>query len=178
VKFLKKKHCMVDLETLNSTTDAIILSIGACTFNFTGDGIQEKFYVNVDPQDCKTYGLTSSKDTIKWWVSQSKEVLRAFKSPEPVPLVDALTAYYKFFTDNGCDFIWCHGQFDIPILELASTRAGIVPAYKYWQHMDNRTVMTLLDSNPPRDKNTHHNAVEDAMAQAYHLVTLFEQPAF
>jgi hypothetical protein len=168
---------MVDLETLNSTTDSVILSIGACVFDFT-NGISKKFYINVDPADCKTYGFTTSKETIKWWSTQPKEVLAAFKSPTPVPLKPALSEFYNFFEANACDFIWAHGQFDIPILELASSRTGIVAPYKYWQHMDNRTVMTLLDSKPPRDKNTHHNAVEDAMAQAYHLVTLFEQPAF
>ena len=177
MKWLNKKHMMVDLETLATTCDAAILSIGACKFDFVGGGISDTFYLNVDPKSCKDVGMRIDKETIKWWTSQP-EALKAFKNPTPVSIQNALVQFTEWFDS---DYIWCQGQFDVPIIEYAYHKIGSKSPYKYWQAMDSRTAFTLLDvrNDKARDgAKDYHNALGDAVAQAKLLISLFEKEAF
>jgi hypothetical protein len=62
---------MIDLETLATSTDAAILTIGAVKFDPFGKDIQEpqmeSFYVRVDLDSCHDIGLKVNDDTIAWW---------------------------------------------------------------------------------------------------------------
>ena len=61
---------MIDLETLATSPDAAILTIGAVKFDPFGDDIKdpkcEKFYVRVDLDSCDRIGLVTTDDTIAW----------------------------------------------------------------------------------------------------------------
>ena len=67
---------MIDLETLNTTPDSTILTIGAVKFDPFGSEIKEpkmdSFYVKVDLDSCDRIGLTTNDDTIAWWANQLK----------------------------------------------------------------------------------------------------------
>jgi hypothetical protein len=58
---------MIDLETLDVTPTASILTIGAVRFDPFGDDVNEpscdKFYVTVDLDSCDRLGLTVSDST-------------------------------------------------------------------------------------------------------------------
>ena len=61
---------MIDLETLNTTPDAAILTIGAVKFDPFGSEVKEpkmdSFYCKVDLDSCDRIGLTTNDDTIAW----------------------------------------------------------------------------------------------------------------
>jgi len=96
---------MIDLETLATSPDAAILTIGAVKFDPFGDDIKdpkcEKFYVRVDLDSCDRIGLVTTDDTIAWWANQSKEAQdEAFGEDNRVDIVDAFNQLYKFCHTN------------------------------------------------------------------------------
>ena len=68
---------MIDLETLATSPDAAILTIGAVRFDPFGreltDPEMDSFYVRVDLDSCDEIGLVTNDDTIAWWANQSDE---------------------------------------------------------------------------------------------------------
>ncbi len=83
---MAKTDIMIDLETLATSPDAAILTIGAVKFDPFGDDINEpncdKFYVKVDLDSCDRIGLVTHDDTIAWWANQSKEAQEEAFSPD------------------------------------------------------------------------------------------------
>ena len=67
---------MVDLETLSTRSNALILTIGAVPFNNTGDvSVGEELYfyqrVSLDSyQDCFSFHMDYK--TLVWWMKQVK----------------------------------------------------------------------------------------------------------
>lgn len=181
--FIEAENIMVDLETLSDNPDAAILSIGACAFRFNSGGKPWKntFYVNVDPKDCKKYGLTVSKDTVEWWSKQSKEVRQSFVEPPPVDLKTALEGFTAWTQSISSEFyLWSNGAaFDAPILEIAYRNVGLKKPWHYRNVMCFRTVCNIsgVNSNKLRSEDKMlHNALIDAGAQAEILMGIFDDP--
>jgi DNA polymerase III epsilon subunit-like protein len=158
---------MLDLETLATTHDAVVLTIGAVKFN--AFSLQEPFdelymRVNIDEQIAK--GRDIEEATMTWWGNQEPVVQEeAFSSDNRESVADMLNALNKFLV--GVDKIWCQGpHFDITILETLFKQYGIPRNWDFWQIMDSRTLFSV--HGDPRDKNskTLHNAVEDCKSQA------------
>ena len=74
---MAKTDIMIDLETLATSSDAAILTIGAVKFDPLDYNVEfddsDKFYVKVDLDSCNDINLTVSEDTINWWATQSEE---------------------------------------------------------------------------------------------------------
>ncbi len=86
---------MIDLETLATSPDASVLSIGAVKFDPFGDELNDQqmdsFYVRVDLDSCDRLGLVTSDSTIAWWAQQSQEAQdEAFNPEGRVDIVDAM----------------------------------------------------------------------------------------
>ena len=64
-------HLMIDLETLATTPEAAVLTIGACKFDPRGNTIADTFYerIDVDSQD-----RDINPSTIEWWSKQDKAI--------------------------------------------------------------------------------------------------------
>lgn len=169
----KTVHIMVDLETLSTRANATILSIGAVKFTL-GDGVIDKFYINVDGKSCKDAGLHVSKDTVKWWSEQNKEALKALLV-DPRPLDEAMQKFTEFCGTDEI-MIWGNGaSFDVTILGEAYEAVGVSRyPWKHWNIMCFRTVMNLMgirNSEIRKSENdTHHHALDDAMSQMNTLV--------
>jgi exodeoxyribonuclease VIII len=67
---------MIDLETLATSPNAAVLTIGAVKFDpfniETDNPTCEKLYIKVDLDSCDALGLDVSEDTLEWWSQQSK----------------------------------------------------------------------------------------------------------
>ena len=68
------RHLMVDLETLATSPDAVILTIGAVTFDPASNKIFDKLYYRVDVESCDRLGMTVNDDTVEWWSKQAADV--------------------------------------------------------------------------------------------------------
>lgn len=160
---------MIDLETLATSPDAAILTIGAVKFDPFKVSVEfddkDKFYVKVDLDSCNELNLTVSDDTINWWATQSEEAREeAFSQTGRIHVEDAFADLYKFCW--GASRVWSNGAaFDIVICETVFKRIHKKIPWDFWQVRDVRTIFDL-GINPERPKVTAHNALADAEAQA------------
>ena len=167
---------MIDLETLNTTPDSTILTIGAVKFDPFGSEIKEpkmdSFYVKVDLDSCDRIGLTTNDDTIAWWANQSKEAQAAAFDPDGrIPIEDAFAQLYKFCW--GAKRVWANGScFDIIICEHVFRKIGKAIPWSFWEVRDVRTAFDL-GINPQRPPVTAHHALEDAWNQAVGIQNVY-----
>jgi len=160
---------MIDLETLDVTPTATILTIGAVKFDPFGDDQKqktaEKFYVRVDVDSCDRLGATVNPQTIEWWGSQSKEAQdEAFDPENRIDIHDAMDQLYKFCW--GGKRVWSHGAtFDIPICEFYFRKIGKAIPWQFWEARCTRTLFDI-GINPNRPPVLKHHALEDAWNQA------------
>jgi len=166
---MAKTDLMIDLETLATSSDASILTIGAVKFDPFGSVADftdnDKFYVKVDLDSCNELNLTVSDDTLNWWATQSKEAQEeAFSTEGRIHIEDAFADLYKFAW--GAQRVWSNGAgFDVVICETVFKRIHKKIPWDFWQVRDVRTMFDL-GIDPMRPKITAHNALEDALAQA------------
>ncbi len=157
---------MFDLETLDTKPSAVILSLGAVKFDPRQKGLDPdaerlSLRLEIDPQSAM--GRTISDDTIAWWATQSKEAQEAaFSDVNRVTVEDAIDQFHKFVWNS--ERVWSQGSFDVNIIEHLYTSIGKPYAWQYWQVRDSRTLFDFVDGQLDRTK--HHDAVEDAIAQA------------
>ncbi len=78
--------------------------------------------------DLETAGGVIDRDTIKWWLKQSREAQSAIMTDE-IPLDDALLQLREFIDENSGEFfvqVWGNGaNFDNTILRRSYERQGI-----------------------------------------------------
>jgi hypothetical protein len=68
-------HGMIDLETLSTRPDAVILTLGAIKFNpYTQDDPYDPLYFKVDVDAQTALGRHVMEDTINWWSTQPQEI--------------------------------------------------------------------------------------------------------
>ena len=167
---------MIDLETLATSTDAAILTIGAVKFDPFGKDIEEpdmdSFYVKVDLDSCHDLGLAVSDDTVAWWANQSKEAQEeAFGTDNRVHIRDAFDQLYKFCW--GAKRVWSNGSgFDIVICETVFKRLQKACPWNFWQTRDCRTAFDL-GINPNRPPVLQHHALQDAWNQAVGIQNVY-----
>ena len=141
-------HLMVDLETLATTPDAAILTIGACKFDPYGKTITDQFYERID--------LDSQKD--------KKIQEDAFGEGGRIKLSEAMKKLYRF--GLGTKNIWSHGSiFDVVILENVASSLQQGVTWNFWEIRDTRTLFDI--ANVEVQVEGKHNALADATAQSY-----------
>ena len=160
---------MIDLETLDVTPTATILTIGAVKFDPFGDDVNnpkcEKFYVRVDVDSCDKLGATVSQSTLDWWAQQEKAAQdEAFDPNGRIDIADAMAQLYKFCW--GAKRVWSHGAgFDVPICEFYFRKTGKAIPWAFWEVRCTRTLFDI-GINPHRPPVLKHHALEDAWNQA------------
>jgi len=59
-------RAMLDIETLATTPDAAIVSIGAVTFSTDADPIGQELHISVSTESCREHGRRVDQDTLDW----------------------------------------------------------------------------------------------------------------
>ena len=168
------RHLMVDLETLATSPNATILTIGAVTFDPASNKIFDKLYYRVDVESCDRLGMTVNDDTVEWWSKQAADVqTEAFAEDNRVPIEEVIEKFHKFAWN--CDAFWSHGAtFDLVILDCYYRKLNKVPPWNFWQIRDTRTLFDL-GYDPEMPKEGLHNALEDASRQAIGVQTIYRK---
>lgn len=164
---------MIDLETLSTRKNAVILVLCAVKFdphNFKGVDNLEKFYYRVNIESCKKIGMSWDQNTMRWWEQQQPEVREeAFGEPRYGihQVLREFTAWVK-----GCERVWSHGaSFDVPILEEAYSLCNLPVPWKYYHVRDTRTLYDLAQITLPTTSGSSgggfgkHNALYDCYQQ-------------
>jgi 3' exoribonuclease, RNase T-like len=161
------KNLMIDIETLATRPDAIILSIAAVKFEFGSDKI-EQFSINIDPKSCKQHGMVSDPATIAWWKEQKPEAIAAFMK-NPVTIDHALDKLSEFVGPDWKDIVfWCNGMnFDYPVLEWSYKALNKPVPWRYWNLRDARTVYAVFDIDMRYIERVgvYHNSIDDCLTQ-------------
>ncbi len=169
---------MIDLETLATSPNAAVLTIGAVKFDPFGDELSdpscEKFYIKVDIDSCDELQLDVSEDTVNWWSKQSKEAQEeAFSTDNRIHVREAFNQLYKFCW--GAKRVWSHGAaFDVVICENIFRKLNKAVPWSFWEIRDTRTLFDL-GIDPQRPPVLKHHALEDAWNQAVGVQKVFQR---
>lgn len=174
-------HLMIDLETMGKNPDAPIISIGAIFFDPQTGDMGPEFSKTID---LETAGGVIDRDTIKWWLKQSREAQSAIMTDE-IPLDDALLQLREFIDENSGEFfvqVWGNGaNFDNTILRRSYERQGIPCPWRYYNDRDVRTIVELgkaIDFDARRAipfEGERHNALDDARYQAKYVSVIWQK---
>ncbi len=172
------KHLMVDLETMATGPNSVILTIGAVKFDPHGSSVDRSshniLYRRIDTESCEALGMVIDPATLDWWSKQDPVIIdEAFNPEDRIPVTQALDEFHKFAW--GCDAFWSHGSiFDIVILEHYYRTLKKPLPWNFWQIRDTRTIFDLgYDPQMPKDQK--HNAFEDAYRQAVGVQNMYRK---
>lgn len=167
---------MLDIETLGTCPDCVVLTLGAVKFNpYTREDMIGGIYCKPDVDDQIAQGRIVREDTMQWWSEQAEEVREEALGIEGrIPVVQMLQELNRFLV--GANNIWAQGTvFDIGILEHLYRQYGMVPNWQYWQITDSRTLFKVHGDPRVKGKEGLHNALEDCVSQAEAVQEIFSR---
>lgn len=189
------EHLLIDIETLGTDTDSVVLSIACVPFvlethTYFSELLKVGFCVKFDVQEqIKTYHRTVEDGTMKWWKAKPKEVFDAMVRPSSndVDLKEGITRLNRFikgiknyyFNDS---YVWSRGNnFDFPILKSLYKATGIGIPYNDWRVRDVRTAIDIMAGVDNGQYELRfggegfiaHNPLHDAAMDAARLNELF-----
>ncbi|TFX71467.1 exonuclease [Escherichia coli] len=174
-------HLMIDLETMGKNPDAPINTLAGKFFDPATGEMGPEFSKTID---LETAGGVIDRDTIKWWLKQSREAQSAILTDE-IPLDDALLQLREFIDENSGEFfvqVWGNGaNFDNVILRRSYERQGIPCPWRYTNDRDVRTMVALglvmdFDARSVITfEGERHNALHDARYQAKYVSVIWQK---
>ncbi|EPW7344955.1 3'-5' exoribonuclease domain-containing protein, partial [Escherichia coli] len=174
-------HLMIDLETMGKNPDAPINALAGKFFDPATGEMGPEFSKTID---LETAGGVIDRDTIKWWLKQSREAQSAILTDE-IPLDDALLQLREFIDENSGEFfvqVWGNGaNFDNVILRRSYERQGIPCPWRYTNDRDVRTMVALglvmdFDARSVITfEGERHNALHDARYQAKYVSVIWQK---
>ena len=187
-RFERFGDIMVDLETLGTRQDAIVLEISAVEFNCHTGEIGEVFDAKLDIDEQVQYRRSLSRETLQWWFKQDEAAIKNVFDDVGGIKFQTSKALYEFSNfvkrcDNKCNSdsdrrvvkLWGNGSiFDLGILQnmYETCIRKVKLPWKFWAVND---VRTIVDLNPDVKKNcefdgTPHCAVDDCKHEIKYLV--------
>lgn len=163
----------VDLETLSTRHDGMIISIGAVKHD--DRQIIDSFHVAIDPKDAERYGRHISAGTTLWWLDEERaDARRSWLKQSQLDMDSALDGFAKWFGLESLP-VWGNGAtFDNVLLRSSFDAVGIPCPWGHWHDRCYRTLKNMAPSIPLVREGVHHNAVDDAMSQAKHLQAIVQ----
>lgn len=178
-------HIMLDLETMSTASNAVILAIGAVHFGQAEPDERASFYIDIEAGWYmktlvgKTFDV--DLDTVMWWLQQSDAARAAVANNQSTAqLPGALDAFQSWAItradgDPSRLHIWGNGAgFDNVILANAYKACGVDAP---WRFRNDRCYRTLknehadIPATPMAEEDRHH-ALKDAVHQANHLMQI------
>ncbi|WP_010603982.1 3'-5' exonuclease [Pseudoalteromonas maricaloris] len=176
---------MTDLETMSTSSNAALVSIGACFFDPLNGDIGASFEISVDL-------TTSAKlcemdaETVLWWLERSDEARRKLLAHDVLPLAEALGEFDQWVSqieDIDTRTVWGNGAtFDNTILRNAYKACGMQAPWQFRNDRDVRTVVDLgrrlFNFDPKKEipfEGTRHSALDDAIHQAKYVSAIIQK---
>lgn len=188
-RFERFGDIMVDLETLGTRQDAIVLEISAVEFNCHTGEIGEVFDAKLDIDEQVQYRRSLNCKTLQWWFKQDEEARKNIFVEDVdiirfnIPWVLAEFSNFVERCNNKCNSdsdrrvvkLWGNGSlFDLGILQnmYETCLPNMKLPWKFWAVND---VRTIVDLNPDVKRNckfdgTPHCAVDDCKHEIKYLV--------
>ena len=174
----KAAHIVIDLETLSTQPNALVLSIGAVGLNKYGDILPGAgFHLPIDPA-AQQKRRHVDIGTQQWWAGIKCPIARCASIDAPATtqalVENALTAFSDFvneWSDQDTVCIWGNGcSFDNVILATLYQDWNKPLPWRFWNDRDMRTITAIFPHLKllPFDGFKHH-ALDDAMHEAQQL---------
>jgi hypothetical protein len=161
-------HGMIDLETLGTNPECVIMTLGAIKFDpFTDEEPHSGIYLRCEIEEQTDLGRTIDDSTLAWWAKQDAAIKEeAFGDHDRVSMDELTRAINKFCV--GVDVLWCQGPlFDYAILQNLYKQIGKPCPWNYWQIRDSRTLFAMMPTDPRKAiQESLHNALADCYYQA------------
>lgn len=168
---------MLDIETLSTRPESVIVTIGAVKFDPWGEDVDTDnglyYRINVDEQLALDRHVLES--TVEWWGTQPEDVREeALGEGNRVSLDEMTRGLNKFLV--GIDNIWCQGPaFDIVILENLYRQLAKPTPWQFWQIRDSRTLFGVHGDPREKDRKAAHNALMDCYYQAIGVQQVYKK---
>ncbi len=164
-------RAMIDIETLDIRTTAIVMAIAAVVFR--GATSVNTFKVHVDVEGQEKLGLTRGEGTVEFWNKPENKEAFDDLAKNTVPLADALKNLSAFLRKYNIDQYWAKGpDFDFKILENAyrACEIGKEIPWKHWEMRDVRTVEKYLN-----EKKLKHEVEQQGIAWRERIARDYKQ---
>ena len=163
---------MLDLETLGTGSNAVIVSISAVEFDrATGKtGTEFEVGVNLDEQIAK--GANIDGATVMWWLAQDKEAQDELTRLPRLSVEEALDKYYAFVLQSGVEIVWGNGAtFDNVLLSNLFKRHGKKYPTPFWADRCVRTFVDLsnIDTRQIPFEGIKHKGIDDCKHQIRYM---------
>jgi exodeoxyribonuclease VIII len=173
---------MLDIETMGNSSEAAIMSIGACCFDPDNGEIGDTFHEHCSLQSSVDAGLKMDTSTILWWMQQSDDARSKFYDNEKQKPLGTVLMMLREFIGDECQ-VWGNGAtFDNTIIKNAYKKCCSLDApWKFWNDRDVRTIVELgpqIGINPKRDMpfdGIKHDALADAIHQAKYVSLIWQR---
>lgn len=179
---LRNAQIMIDIETLGTSTNCVVLSVAAVAFDLGRDDIHGALLIDIDPVDCERYGMKVEVSTFLWWLQQSQEArdeLTAVRPRETLFKAMRQLAHFcrRYLEHSAIPGVWAKGpHFDLAILENCFRAVSMEVPWTYNNYRDTRTLahVTALQHGhylvgtlhkPLDDCNSQIRLVQAAMRQ-------------
>lgn len=167
----RMNHVMVDLETLSTRVDGVVLSIGAVTFSPWGTGYGRPFHESISASDSTRRGMRVDSSTFAWWLEQGATARQAIADKMsgdlPHSIATAVTRFATWLPVNPV--IWGFGSdVDVARLQGLFERCETKTPWHYRDVRCLRTLGALIDPMQVLRPSPQvaHDALADAKAQA------------
>ena len=168
---------MLDIETLSTRPESVILTLGAVKFDPFGDEVDTDsgLYVRINVDEQLALNRHVQQETVEWWGKQSEDVREeALGEHERTGLEQFVDQLNRFLV--GANAIWCQGPaFDIVILENLYRQLGRPTPWQFWQIRDSRTLFSVHGDPRAKDRAGAHNALIDCYYQARGVQEVYKQ---
>ena len=183
---------MLDLETLGNKNSPVIIQISAVAFDITkGKLLNEEFDEFVSPMSSVKYGLEVDGGTVAWWLTQQKEAIVKIIN-KSIEEGDDLAEVQKRFNKwvkmleekyNANIKFWSNGVLaDGKWSESAYLATGVPMPWKYFQHEDVRTLVSIgkrvYGIDPKKTMpftGIKHNAIDDCKHQIKYCSAIYKE---
>lgn len=158
-------HISIDLETLSTKTDAVILSIAIVCDN----GRELEIHPDIDYQ-IKYMNRHVDGKTLSWWFGQKEAALRNQADAVRLDISDASFYTLNFLKENvvSTTLVWANSpSFDCDIL------ASFL-GHKPWMFNQERDVRTARMAVGRTEPEVAHSALSDARAQLQDVLRFME----
>lgn len=173
---MMKGNLMIDLETLGTSVDSVILSIGYAIFTYE-DGIIDSGEIYPSIVEQHRMGRAMSSETVDWWHSNSpREFERLLNIPGRWRCSEVSHFFRRLELTMG--EVWANSpSFDLSILR------DYLGGEVFWPYYDERDFRTL--KNLPGCRKVYeahkaqykgiHNSKDDAVFQARVVVSCYRR---
>lgn len=169
---------MIDLETLGTGPDTVVVSLGAVLFDPNQLELGPTFYAPLQIQNQLDIGRKVTGDTLKWWIGQSDAAKKLFHEEAQDPAY-VLSVFSDWLKQNIPSIRsrkpWGNGAtFDISIMESLYKSYNLEVPWNFNSVMDLRTFKRFVGKGKqvPKTIGVNHNALDDAINQANYVIDI------